>query len=54
MPQRTRAELQAQIEILDYVLKSLCIGELHHEGREFIEKLKVRIQTQINNDTTRP
>jgi hypothetical protein len=49
----TEGETKAQIEILEFVLESLCKCELNTKGRLFIRLHIRRLKKRLTNDTNR-
>jgi hypothetical protein len=40
---------KAQIDIINYVLESLCRAELTYKGRDFLKNLKFKIENGYND-----
>ena len=46
-----QCELESKIELIDYIVNSLCMRELNRDGREFLSKLRAEFQTKLDELT---
>jgi hypothetical protein len=47
----TQNELRSNIDLIDYILNSLCMRELNADGRKLINKLRAQFQTKLDELT---
>lgn len=42
--------IKEKIRLIDHIMNSLCTRELNYDGRVFINKLRDKLQKQLDNE----